>query len=102
MSKLDEFESFVERIRKYGLVTSSTARVSTKPVIIMIDDLPMVNGKISCGRLQRCLHLLLQSVRLPTAILINEYGKSDPAEQQSRYLDELQSSLQSAGAFKVD
>ncbi|KAL1566642.1 cell cycle checkpoint protein RAD17 isoform X1 [Salvia divinorum] len=101
MSKLDEFESFVERIRKYGLVSSSLTRVSPASVVLLIDDLPMVNGKVSYGRLQRCLYLLLQSVRLPTAILINDYGRSESAEQHSRYWEELQLSLQNAGAYKV-
>ncbi|XP_057804748.1 cell cycle checkpoint protein RAD17-like isoform X2 [Salvia miltiorrhiza] len=101
MSKLDEFESFVERIRKYGLVSSSLTRVSPASVVLLIDDLPMVNGKVSYGRLQRCLYLLLQSVRLPTAILINDYGRSESSEQNGRYWEELQLSLQNAGAYKV-
>ncbi|KAK6154027.1 hypothetical protein DH2020_013666 [Rehmannia glutinosa] len=101
MSKLDEFESFVERIRKYGLVSSSSTRVYPLSVILLIDDLPVVNGKVSYGRLQRCLHLLLQSVRLPTAILINDCGRSESAEHHSRYWEELQLALQNAGACKV-
>ncbi|KAG8373619.1 hypothetical protein BUALT_Bualt11G0043100 [Buddleja alternifolia] len=101
MSKLEEFESFVERIRKYGLVSSSLTRESPKSIILLIDDLPVVNGKVSYGRLQRCLHLLLQSVRLPTAILINDYGKSESTDHNSRYSEELQLSLQNAGACKV-
>ncbi|KAK4479960.1 hypothetical protein RD792_013014 [Penstemon davidsonii] len=101
VSKLEEFENFVERIRKYGLVSSSLTRVTPASIIFLIDDLPMVNGKVSYGRLHRCLHLLLQSIRLPTAILMNDYGKSDSAENHARYWEELQSSLQNAGALKV-
>ncbi|KAL3651864.1 hypothetical protein CASFOL_004866 [Castilleja foliolosa] len=101
MSKLDEFESFVERIRKYGLVSSSLTGGYPLSVILLIDDLPVVNGKVSYGRLQRCLHLLLQSVRLPTAILINDSGRSESAEHHSRYWEELQLALQNAGALKV-
>lgn len=101
MSKLDEFHSFVEKIRKYGLVSSPLDRVSQRLSILLIDDLPVVNGKVSYGRLHRCLHLLLQSVHIPTAILINDYGKSDSAEHHTRYWEELQSSLQNAGAYKV-
>ncbi|KAL7132034.1 hypothetical protein ABFS83_12G045600 [Erythranthe nasuta] len=102
MSKLDEFESFVEKIRKYGLISSSSlTKVSPLSIILLIDDIPLVKGKVSYGRLQRCFHLLLQSVRLPTAILINEYGRSESAEHHSRYWEELQSSLQKAGACKV-
>ncbi|XP_075501439.1 cell cycle checkpoint protein RAD17 isoform X2 [Primulina tabacum] len=70
MSKLDEFDSFVEKIRKYGLVSSPLDRVSQRLSILLIDDLPVVNGKVSYGRLHR-------------------------------YWEELQSSLQNAGAYKV-
>ncbi|XP_073145013.1 cell cycle checkpoint protein RAD17 isoform X2 [Henckelia pumila] len=101
MSKLDEFDSFVEKIRKYGLVSSPLDRVSQRLSILLIDDLPVVNGKVTYGKLHRCLHLLLQSVRTPTVILINDYGKSDSAEHHTRYWEELQSSLQNAGAYKV-
>lgn len=101
MSKLDEFESFVERIRKYGLVSSTLTRVSPLSIILLIDDLPVVNGKVSYGRLQKSLHLLLQSVRHPTAILINDYARSESAEHHGRYWEELQLSLQNAGAHKV-
>ncbi|KAL2520377.1 Cell cycle checkpoint protein RAD17 [Forsythia ovata] len=100
MSKMDEFESFVERIRKYGL--SSMTRTSPSSIILLIDDLPVVNGKFAYGRLHRCLHLLLRSVHLPTAILINDYGNSDSAEYKTRYWEELQLSLVNAGACKVN
>ncbi|PIN09513.1 Checkpoint RAD17-RFC complex, RAD17/RAD24 component [Handroanthus impetiginosus] len=101
MSKLEEFENFVERTSKYGLISSSITRVSPSPIILLIDDLPVVNGKVSYGRLHKCLHLLLQSVRLPTAILINDCGRSESPEHRSRYWEELQLSLQDAGACKV-
>ncbi|KAL8549900.1 hypothetical protein ACS0TY_008659 [Phlomoides rotata] len=101
MSKLDEFESFVEKMRKYGLVSSILTRVSPLSTILLIDDLPVLNGKVSYGRLQKCLHLLLQSVRYPTAILINDYARSESAEHHGRYWEDLQLSLQKAGAHKV-
>ncbi|GJW17958.1 cell cycle checkpoint protein RAD17 isoform X1, partial [Tanacetum coccineum] len=101
MSKLDEFENFVEKIRKYGLISSSLTGKAQKPVIILIDDLPVINGKISYSRLQRCLHLLVQSVRIPTVILITEYSKADTNDYTLRCWEELQTSLQSAGACKV-
>ena len=96
MSKLDEFENFVEKIRKYGLISASLTGEAQKPVIILIDDLPVINGKISYSRLQRCLHLLVQSVRIPTVILITEYSKADTNDYTSRCWEELQTSLQSA------
>ncbi|CAA2935159.1 cell cycle checkpoint RAD17 isoform X1 [Olea europaea subsp. europaea] len=98
-SKMDEFESFVERIRKYGL--SSMTRTSPSSIILLIDDLPVVNGKFAYGRLRWCLHLLLRSVHLPTALLIYDYGKSDSAEYNTGYWEELQLSLLNAGACKV-
>nr|XP_043607391.1 cell cycle checkpoint protein RAD17 isoform X2 [Erigeron canadensis] len=101
ISKLDEFENFVDKIRKYGLISSHLTGETKKPVIILIDDLPVINGKITFGRLQRSLHLLVQSVRTPTVILITEYGRSDTADYTSRCWEELQTSLHSAGACKV-
>ncbi|CAH1413677.1 unnamed protein product [Lactuca virosa] len=53
MSKLDEFENFVEKIRKYGLISSSlTKEPQKKPFLILIDDLPVTNGKISYDQTQ--------------------------------------------------
>ncbi|KAF5765169.1 putative checkpoint protein Rad17/Rad24 [Helianthus annuus] len=101
MSKLDEFENFVEKIRKYGLISSSSKGEQQKPYIILIDDLPVINGKISYGRLQRCLHLLVQSVRIPTVILITDYTREDTSDYTSRCWEDLQTFLQSAGACKV-
>ncbi|KAK1423558.1 hypothetical protein QVD17_18862 [Tagetes erecta] len=101
MSKLDEFENFVERIRKYGLISSSLTGEQQKPIIILIDDLPVINGKISYGRLQRCLHLLVQSVRIPTVILITDYSREDTSDYTSRCWEDLQTFLQSVGACKV-
>ena len=100
-SKLDEFENFVERIRKYGLIPSTSNKESKEPVILLIDDLPVANGKIAFGRLQNCLHPLVHSIRIPTAILITNYGESDSANHTTRYLDELQLSLEKVGACKV-
>ncbi|KAJ9564553.1 hypothetical protein OSB04_000519 [Centaurea solstitialis] len=101
LSKLDEFENFVERIRKYGLIPSSLTEEVRKPFIVLIDDLPVINGKLSYGRLQRCLDLLVQSVRIPTVILMTDYGRSDAADYASKCWEELQTSLQKAGACKV-
>ncbi|KAK9285916.1 hypothetical protein L1049_025117 [Liquidambar formosana] len=100
-SKLDEFESFVERIRKYGLVQSSFTGELKSSVILLIDDLPVTNGKVAYGRLYNCLHLLVRSTRIPTAILITDYGKSDSADHPARSFEELQLSLENAGACKV-
>lgn len=100
-SKLDEFEDFVERIRKYGLISSSAIEGSQTPVILLIDDLPVVNGKPAYRRLHRCLHLLVHSVCVPTVISITDYGNADSSEYTMHYLEELQLSLQDAGVHKV-
>ncbi|KAL6224467.1 hypothetical protein ACLB2K_003322 [Fragaria x ananassa] len=101
MSKLEEFENFVERVRKYGLIPSSLSVGSKASIILLIDDLPVTNGKVAFQRLQNCLRLLVQTTRTPTAILITDRGKADSEDQTAGYLDELPLSLQSAGACKV-
>lgn len=100
-SKLEEFENFVERIRKYGLIFSSDEKGSQKTHVLLIDDLPVISGKISQERLRSCLHLLVQSVRIPTAIIVTDCGQSDPADYSMRCWEELQLSIQSTGARKV-
>lgn len=102
-SKLDEFESFVERMRKYGLIPPSFAGESKSSIILLIDDLPVTNGNASYRRLRNCLQLLAQSTQIPTAILITDYGKADSADNiaTARCLEELQLSLENAGACKI-
>lgn len=100
-SKLDEFENFVERIRKYGLISSSDKKESQKTHFLLIDDLPVISGKVSYERLRCCLHLLVQSIRIPTAIIVTDCGQSDSADYSMRCWEELQLSIQSAGACKV-
>ncbi|OVA19837.1 Checkpoint protein Rad17/Rad24 [Macleaya cordata] len=101
MSKLDEFETFVERIRKYSLLALSSNGGSKKPYILFIDDLPLANGKAAHGRLCKCLHALARSTQIPTVILITEYNKVDTADNTTRYWEDLRSCLESAGASKV-
>lgn len=100
-SKLDEFENFVERVRKYGIISSSDRKGSQKTYFLLIDDLPVISGKVSYERLRICLHLLVQSIRVPTAIIVTDCGQSDSADYSMRCWEELQLSIQSAGACKV-
>ncbi|GAV64837.1 Rad17 domain-containing protein [Cephalotus follicularis] len=100
-SKLDEFQNFVERIRKYGLIPVSSTGGSKSSVILVIDDLPVTNSRVAFERLQTCLLLLVRSILIPAAILVTDYGKSDSADYTTRCLEELQLSLESAGACKV-
>ncbi|CAM8989287.1 unnamed protein product [Rhodiola kirilowii] len=74
---------------------------SNSLVIFVIDDLPVVNGKLASGRLQNCLRFLVQSASIPTAIVLTDYRRGDSPDTSSRWVEELQSSLESAGACKV-
>ncbi|KAG4939160.1 hypothetical protein AAZX31_16G111500 [Glycine max] len=100
-SKLDEFESFVDRVRKYGLLLTSHTGESKPSVILLIDDLPLTNGKSAFRRLKDCLHVLVNSTQIPTAILFTDYGNADSADYNARCLEELKLSLESSGACKV-
>ncbi|XP_027192988.1 cell cycle checkpoint protein RAD17 isoform X2 [Cicer arietinum] len=100
-SKLDEFVSFVERIRKYGLIPSSFNGESKPSIIFLIDDLPMMHSKAAFGRLRDCLHLLVHTTQIPTAILVTDYGNADSADYNARSVEELKTSLESSGACKV-
>ncbi|KAI3930784.1 hypothetical protein MKX01_037230 [Papaver californicum] len=71
------------------------------PYVLLIDDLPLVNGKAAHGKHCKCLHALARSTQIPTIILITEYNKVDTADNTSRYWEDLQSCLESAGACKV-
>ena len=100
-SKVDEFENFVERVRKYGLISSSFNGNSKSSIILVIDDLPVTNGRTAFERRQRCVVLLVRSTRVPTAILITDYGIAYSSDLTARWLEELQLSLESTGASKV-
>ncbi|CAL1361126.1 unnamed protein product [Linum trigynum] len=100
-SKLDEFVNFVEKIRKYGLLPSSISIAPKELFVLLIDDLPLVNGRTALEKLQNCLLILTRSAQLPTVVVVTDGGKEDSADQASRCLEELQNSVQSAGASKV-
>lgn len=61
----------------------------------------MMNGKAAMGRVKNCLHLLVHTTQIPTAILITDYGNADSKDNSSRCLEELKLSLESSGACKV-
>lgn len=100
-SKLDEFEDFVEKIRKYGLITQFYSGKSTSSVMLLIDDLPETNGRIAFERLKKCLELLVSSIQIPTALVVTGYSKVDPGDSTARRFEELELSLENAGAYKV-
>lgn len=101
MSKLDEFENFIERTRKYGLIPSSFSGGSQASMILLIDDLPVANGRVAYEKLNKCLHLLVQSALVPTVISITNCGEADSSDNSPQNWEELQLSLQRAGACKV-
>lgn len=70
-------------------------------MMLLIEDLPVANGRIAQGRLLNCLQPLVKSVQIPTVILITDYSAADSADSGMRYWEELSSSLESAGACKV-
>lgn len=69
--------------------------------MVLIDDLPLENEKDAHGNLFKCLHVLSRSTHIPTIILITEYNKVDHVDNTTRYWEDLQSCLESAGAYKV-
>lgn len=74
----------------------------TKPrLVLLIDDLPLANGRHAFERLQNCLTLLVKSTQIPTVVLITDYVKADSSDQTARTMEDLQSSLERAGALKV-
>ncbi|XP_021727601.1 cell cycle checkpoint protein RAD17-like [Chenopodium quinoa] len=99
-SKLDEFEIFLERARKYGMLSSSLNR-SRQPMVLLIEDLPVANGRVAQERLLGCLQLLVKSVQVPTLILITDYSVADSGDAGMRFWEELSSSLEGAGACKM-
>ncbi|XP_023544182.1 cell cycle checkpoint protein RAD17 [Cucurbita pepo subsp. pepo] len=100
-SKLDEFENFIGRMRKYGVIPSCFPNDSKQPIILLIDELPLTNGKAALKRLQNCLHLYVQSTQVPTAIVITDCAKVEGTDLTVQYLEELQLCLENAGACKV-
>lgn len=100
-SKLDEFENFVESTRKYGVIATSSTEGIKARVVLLIDDLPLVNGRHALERLQKCLNLLVRSTQMPTVVLITDYDKADSSDQTARSMEDIQSSLERAGALKV-
>lgn len=100
-SKLDEFVSFVERIRTFGLIPTSFTGESKPSIIYLIDDLPMMHSKAALGRLKDCLNLLVHTTQIPTAILVTDYGNTDSADYNARSVEELKISLESSGACKI-
>ncbi|KAI4386817.1 hypothetical protein MLD38_004717 [Melastoma candidum] len=100
-SKIDEFENFVERVRKYGLISATNHEGSKLSAILLIDDIPLTYGRAASTRLQNCFSLLVQSSQVPTAILITDHDQVDSANKEIRSFGDLQSSLEKSGVHKI-
>ncbi|KAG0458723.1 hypothetical protein HPP92_021851 [Vanilla planifolia] len=101
VSKLDEFESFVEKVGKYSLLFPNNFGLSKVPIIILIDDLPGTNGRAAFVKLKKCLMTLAHSSQLPTIISITEFSEIDLGKGSTSRYEELISILERAGAQKV-
>ncbi|GAB2226267.1 hypothetical protein Drorol1_Dr00022068 [Drosera rotundifolia] len=99
LSKLDDFENFVERAAKYGLLPSSTN--GSAPVILLIDDLPVTNGRVAYHKLLKSLKLLVNSAQTPTVILVTDYGRADSSDSSVPRLEDLSLFIEECGACKV-
>ncbi|KAM0866554.1 hypothetical protein ACQ4PT_042578 [Festuca glaucescens] len=101
VSKLEEFENFVEKIRKYSLLSLASTGTQRKLIIILIDDIPVSSGKASIARLGKCLTGLIQSTQIPTVISLTHYHKSEANDTSMWNSEELESLLHGAGAHKI-
>ncbi|TVU47765.1 hypothetical protein EJB05_07374 [Eragrostis curvula] len=101
ISKLEEFENFVEKIRKYSLLCPTSTGSQRKLIIILIDDIPVTNGSVAFARLGKCLTGLTRSTRVPTVISLTDYHKSESNDTAMWNSDDLESLLQDAGAHKI-
>lgn len=101
ISKLEEFENFVEKTRKYQLLSPTSIGSQRKLTIILIDDIPVTSGNASFARLGKCLTGLIQSTQIPTVISLTHYHKSESNDTAMWNSEELESLLQGAGAHKI-
>ncbi|KAJ1298016.1 hypothetical protein BS78_01G421800 [Paspalum vaginatum] len=101
ISKLEEFENFVEKIRKYAMLRPTSTRSQGKLIIILIDDIPVTSGKVAFARLGKCLTGLIQSTQVPTVISLTHYHKSESNDTAMWNSVDLESLLQGAGAHKI-
>lgn len=100
-SKLEEFETFVEKIRKYSMLCPTNTRSQRNLIIILIDDIPVTSGNVAFARLGKCLTGLIRSTQVPTVISLTHYHKSESNDTAMWNSEDLESLLQDAGAHKI-
>ncbi|CAD6202867.1 unnamed protein product [Miscanthus lutarioriparius] len=101
ISKLEEFETFVEKIRKYSMLCPTNTKSQRKLIIILIDDIPVTSGSVAFARLGKCLTGLIRSTQVPTVISLTHYHKSENNDTAMWKSEDLESLLQDAGAHKI-
>ncbi|OEL25694.1 Cell cycle checkpoint protein RAD17 [Dichanthelium oligosanthes] len=101
ISKLEEFENFVEKIRKYAILRPTSTTSQRKLIIILIDDIPVTSGNAAFARLGKCLTGLIQSTQVPIVISLTHYHKSESNDTAMWNSEDLESLLQGAGAHKI-
>ncbi|TKV97173.1 hypothetical protein SEVIR_9G476600v4 [Setaria viridis] len=101
ISKLEEFENFVEKIRKYAMLRPTSVTSQRKLNIILIDDIPVTSGNAAFARLGKCLTGLIHSTQVPTVISLTHYHKSESNDTAMWNSKDLESLLQDAGAHKI-
>lgn len=119
MSKIDEFEVFIEKARKFVSLPTSSLSSSIRPQtkssgltklgaskkrtkLLLIDDLPNVHDKAHRQRLSRTLHGLAVSSRFPTVVVITDaIGIAEYQEDRKVVTSEIIQALERGGAKKV-
>ncbi|XP_039829148.1 cell cycle checkpoint protein RAD17-like isoform X3 [Panicum virgatum] len=101
ISKLEEFENFVEKIRKYAVLRPTSTTSKRKLIIILIDDIPVTSGTAAFARLGKCLTGLIQSTQVPTVISLTHYHKSESNDTAMWNSEDLESLLHGSGAHKI-
>lgn len=120
MSKLDEFEAFLERGRKMSalpivrvaLSSSETVRPfsgadkSPSPAkgakVLVIDDLPVANDREHKQRLAKSLFQLALSRDFPTIVVVtDEIGSGVRVGERDHQHKDVLDALESGGAKKV-
>ncbi|KAF8780002.1 hypothetical protein HU200_002024 [Digitaria exilis] len=101
ISKLEEFENFVEKIRKYAMLRPTSTTPQRKLFIVLIDDIPVTSGNAAFARLGKCLTGLIRSTQVPTVISLTHYHKSESNNTATWNSEDLESLLQDAGAHKI-
>ncbi|CAM6052260.1 unnamed protein product [Sphagnum compactum] len=102
MSKLDEFQSFLENARKFPLLPVSSHSQTKGVKLLVIDDLPVANDRERQQQLCRSLQTLALSVNFITVLLMTDMAETAEGDgrQQGR-LAEIQRVLEAAGATKI-